>query len=123
MLANITRGEPGARALSRGPEAALKQMGSDQALCYSHDEVLVLIKGDIEICASKPVPIDTTPPANDVPSQVLELTNGPSGPEIVWQMTVKPGGAYRSYRIPSLYPRADLVGVDRISVAAGNRVC
>jgi arylsulfate sulfotransferase len=66
--------------------------------------VMVLSNGDIEICASEPVPIGTTPPANDVPSQVVELKNGPSGPVIVWQMTGKPGGCYRSYRIGSLYP-------------------
>jgi hypothetical protein len=71
---------------------------------YWGGNVMVLINGDIEICASEPVPIGTTPPANDVPSQVLELANGPSGPVIVWQMTVKPGGTYRSYRVPSLYP-------------------
>jgi hypothetical protein len=34
----------------------------------------------------------------------VEPTNGASGPVIVWQMTVKPGGTYRSYRTPSLYP-------------------
>jgi hypothetical protein len=33
----------------------------------------------------------------------VELTDGPS-PQIVWQMTITSGGAYRSYRIPSLYP-------------------
>jgi len=66
--------------------------------------VMQLVNGDIEICASEPVPIGTTPPENDVPSQVVELKNGPTGPVIVWQMTVKPGGAYRSYRIRSLYP-------------------
>jgi len=71
---------------------------------YWGGNVMVLINGDIEICASEPIPIGTTPPANDVPSQVVELANGPSGPVIVWQMTVKPGGTYRSYRIPSLYP-------------------
>jgi len=71
---------------------------------YWGGNVMKLLTGDIEICASEPIPIGTTPPANDVPSQVVELANGPSGPVIVWQMTVKPGGTYRSYRIPSLYP-------------------
>lgn len=55
--------------------------------------VMELFNGNIEICASEPVPIGTTPPASDVPSQVLELANGPSGPEIVWQMKVAEGGA------------------------------
>jgi len=58
----------------------------------------------VEICASEPVPIGAPPPASDVPSQVLELTNGPAGPLTVWQMKVSPGGTYRSYRIGSLYP-------------------
>ena len=71
---------------------------------YWGGNVMELINGDIEICASEPVPIGAPQPPSDVPSQVVELTNGPSGPTIVWQMTVKPGGTYRSYRIPSLYP-------------------
>jgi len=71
---------------------------------YWGGNVVELLNGDIEICASEPVPIGTTPPANDVPSQVVELANGPSGPVIVWQMKVSPGGTYRSYRIPSMYP-------------------
>ncbi len=66
--------------------------------------VMVLLNGDIEICASEPVPIGSPPPASDTPSQVVELAAGPKGPMTVWQMTVTSGGAYRSYRIPSLYP-------------------
>jgi hypothetical protein len=31
-------------------------------------------------------------PPSDIPSQVVELKNGPTGPVIVWQMIVKPGG-------------------------------
>lgn len=71
---------------------------------YWGGNVMQLINGDIEICASEPVPIGTTPPENDVPSQVVELRSAAGAPVIVWQMTVKPGGTYRSYRIGSLYP-------------------
>ena len=71
---------------------------------YWGGNVMALVNGDIEICASEPVPIGTTPPENDVPSQVVELKTGGPVPVIVWQMTVKPGGTYRSYRIGSLYP-------------------
>jgi hypothetical protein len=71
---------------------------------YWGGNVMQLVNGDIEICASEPVPIGTTPPENDVPSQVVELTYQGGVPVIVWQMTVKPGGTYRSYRIGSLYP-------------------
>jgi hypothetical protein len=49
------------------------------------------------------VPIGQPIPPQDVPSQVVELKIGPTVPVIVWQMTVKPGGTYRSYRIGSLY--------------------
>jgi arylsulfate sulfotransferase len=71
---------------------------------YWGGNVMQLVNGDIEICASEPVPIGQPIPPSDVPSQVVELKNGPTGPVIVWQMTVKPGGTYRSYRIGSLYP-------------------
>ena len=54
--------------------------------------------------ASEPVPIGQPIPPQDVPSQVVELSSGPSGPVIVWQLKVSPGGTYRSYRIGSLYP-------------------
>jgi hypothetical protein len=74
--------------------------------------VVPLLNGDIEICASEPVPIGPSSTAKslkkrldaDTPSHVVELTSGPSGPQIVWQLTVTTGGAYRSYRLPSLYP-------------------
>jgi hypothetical protein len=63
--------------------------------------VVQLINGDIEIAASEPVPIGAPQPKADTPSQVVELT--PQG-SVVWQLTVGTGGAYRSYRIGSLYP-------------------
>lgn len=74
--------------------------------------VVPLLNGDIEICASEPVPIGPSSTAKslkkrvdaDTPSHVVELTSGPSSPQIVWQLTVTTGGAYRSYRLPSLYP-------------------
>jgi arylsulfate sulfotransferase len=81
--------------------------------------VVALLNGDVEICASEPVAIDPVPwpcgaatparsaaPASsvDTASSVVELTGPPSSPETVWQLTVLTGGAYRSYRIPSMYP-------------------
>jgi arylsulfate sulfotransferase len=66
--------------------------------------VMQLFNGNIEICASEPVPIGQPIPRQDAPSQVVELANGLSEPVIVWQMTVAQGGTYRSYRIGSLYP-------------------
>jgi arylsulfate sulfotransferase len=71
---------------------------------YWGGNVMQLVNGDIEICASEPVPIGQPIPPSDVPSQVVELAPGQPTPVIVWQMTVKPGGTYRSYRIGSLYP-------------------
>ena len=66
--------------------------------------VVQLSNGDVEICASEPVPIGTQPGATDTPSQVVEVSGATESPQIVWQLQVSPGGAYRSYRIPSLYP-------------------
>ena len=71
---------------------------------YWGGNVMALVNGDVEICASEPVPIGTTPPETDVPSHVVELKSVSGNPVIVWQMTMKPGGTYRSYRIGSLYP-------------------
>ncbi|HKF42826.1 MAG TPA: aryl-sulfate sulfotransferase [Thermoanaerobaculia bacterium] len=71
---------------------------------YWGGNVMLFPDGDIEICASEPIPIGSQPPSQDAPSQVVELLPGPSGATIVWQMTVTTGGTYRSYRIGSLYP-------------------
>jgi hypothetical protein len=71
---------------------------------YWGGNVMQLINGDIEICASEPVPIGAPIPPSDVPSQVVEQAPGPNAPTVVWSMKVSPGGTYRSYRIPSLYP-------------------
>jgi hypothetical protein len=71
---------------------------------YWGGNVMQLFNGDIEICASEPVSIGQPIPPSDVPSQVLELAPGQSTPVVVWSMKVSPGGTYRSYRVPSLYP-------------------
>jgi arylsulfate sulfotransferase len=71
---------------------------------YWGGNVMLLANGNMEICASEPGPIGAPPPTTDTPSQVVELIPDPSGPIVVWQMTVTTGGTYRSYRIGSLYP-------------------
>ena len=71
---------------------------------YWGGNVVQLANGDIEICASEPVPIGTQPPQTDAPSQVVELAVGAPSPQTVWQLQVTTGGGYRSYRIGSLYP-------------------
>jgi arylsulfate sulfotransferase len=71
---------------------------------YWGGDVMLFPNGNIEICASEPIPIGQPIPPSDVPSQVVELAPGQSPPPILWQMKVSPGGTYRSYRIPSLYP-------------------
>ena len=67
-------------------------------------DVMQLVNGDIEICASEPVPIGQPIPPQDTPSQVVELKSVDGSPVVVWRMTVQQGGTYRSYRIGSLYP-------------------
>jgi hypothetical protein len=67
-------------------------------------DVMQLVNGDVEICASEPVPIGQPIPPQDTPSKVVELKNVEGSPVIVWQMVVQQGGTYRSYRIGSLYP-------------------
>jgi len=56
-----------------------------------------LPNGDIELDLSEPFPQDPTS------SQAMEVSQTPN-PEIVWQMNIEKGNAYRAYRIPSLYP-------------------
>jgi hypothetical protein len=56
-----------------------------------------LANGNVELDLSEPFPQDPTS------SQVMEVTQTPN-PELVWQMTLQGGNAYRAYRIPSLYP-------------------
>jgi hypothetical protein len=44
------------------------------------------------------------PPSPDIASEVQEITQIPS-PELIWKMDISiPMYAYRTYRIPSLYP-------------------
>ena len=106
-------GPPPPPPWSRGAIFNLDETSMRAALAWEHHlgeyswwggNVMLFANGNIEICASEPLPIGTQPPKIDAPSQVVELTPGPSGPVLVWAMTVTTGGTYRSYRIPSLYP-------------------
>jgi arylsulfate sulfotransferase len=56
-----------------------------------------LTNGDVEFDLSQPFFQDPTS------SQVMEVTQS-ADPEVVWQMVMQGGNAYRAYRIPSLYP-------------------
>jgi arylsulfate sulfotransferase len=56
-----------------------------------------LPNGNVEFDLSEPFPQDPTS------SQVMEVSQTPN-PEVVWQMNIEGGNAYRAYRIPSLYP-------------------
>jgi hypothetical protein len=56
-----------------------------------------MINGDVEFDLSQPFFQDPTS------SQVMEVTQS-ADPEVVWQMLMQGGNAYRAYRIPSLYP-------------------
>jgi len=119
---------PPAPPFSRGAVFALDETALTAKLSWQYllnqysfwgGNVVALINGDIEICASEPVAITSVPwpcgsatPGGskapgayvDTPSAVVELTGLTPAPQIVWQMTVSTGGAYRSYRIPSMYP-------------------
>jgi arylsulfate sulfotransferase len=57
--------------------------------------IVVLSNGDVEF--------DNTDPFNIAESQIMEVTQTDS-PQIVWQMNVTGGWAYRCVRTPSLYP-------------------
>ena len=61
-----------------------------------------LANGNIEVDLAQPDPVGQEPPV-DTPSCVMELTNAAT-PQLIWKMQIAPGAAYRSYRIPSLYP-------------------
>jgi len=60
--------------------------------------ILVLPNGNVELDLPQPFALPNTS------SRVLEVTSDQPNPKIVWQMDVSPGNAYRSTRIPSLYP-------------------
>jgi arylsulfate sulfotransferase len=55
-----------------------------------------LPNGNVEFAMSAPFP---TIPG----SRVLEVTHT-NTPQIVWQLDIEKGHAYRAYRMPSLYP-------------------
>jgi hypothetical protein len=84
----------------RGGAAKLGWQYPLNAYSYWGGNVVVLPNGNVEIAASEPLPIGAPIPQTDAPSQAIEL--GDSG--TAWQLTVTTGGAYRSYRLGSLYP-------------------
>jgi arylsulfate sulfotransferase len=59
--------------------------------------------GSIFQLDNKDVEFDMTDPFNAASSQVMEIAPGASQ-QIVWQLDITGGNAYRAYRIPSLYP-------------------
>jgi arylsulfate sulfotransferase len=60
--------------------------------------------GSIEVLDNSDVEFDASEPFGaTVESRVMEVTQTDT-PEIVWQMDILGGFAYRAYRIPSLYP-------------------
>ena len=61
--------------------------------------------GSIDILPNGDVEFASSAPSNFAGSQIFEVTS--DNPRVVWQMNIvgEPGvGAYRGYRIPSLYP-------------------
>jgi len=68
---------------------------SDYFFSYWGGDVVPLANGDIEICMSDPYPTH---------SFAREVT---TDQQLVWQMDIHPAYAYRSYRIPSLYPNVE----------------
>jgi hypothetical protein len=59
--------------------------------------------GSISQLANQDVEFDMTDPLDTDSSRVMEIAPGESQ-EIVWQLDITGGNAYRAYRIPSLYP-------------------
>lgn len=59
--------------------------------------------GSILQLENQDVEFDMTDPFNTAFSQVMEIAPGASQ-QIVWQLDITGGNAYRAYRIPSLYP-------------------
>jgi len=58
--------------------------------------IAVLDNGDVEFDSSAPAGAATS-------SKVIEVTQTAT-PQVVWEMDITGGNAYRAYRIPSLYP-------------------
>jgi arylsulfate sulfotransferase len=59
--------------------------------------------GSIFQLENKDVEFDMTEPFDTPASQIMEIAPGASQ-QIVWQLDITAGNAYRAYRIPSLYP-------------------
>jgi arylsulfate sulfotransferase len=59
--------------------------------------------GSIDTLSNNDIEFDSSAPSNYAGSTILEVTPGDT-PQVVWQMNVAAVGAYRGYRIPSLYP-------------------
>jgi arylsulfate sulfotransferase len=61
--------------------------------------------GSINTLSNNDIEFDSSAPSNFVGSTILEVTPSDS-PQVVWQMNISGTGigAYRGYRIPSLYP-------------------
>ena len=61
--------------------------------------------GSIDVLSNGDVEFDSTAPSDFAGSQIMEVTQTDS-PQVVWQMNIVGAGlgAYRGYRIPSLYP-------------------
>jgi arylsulfate sulfotransferase len=62
--------------------------------------------GSIDVLSNGDVEFDSSAPSDFAGSQIIEASQTDS-PQIVWQMNIAGGlsiGAYRGYRIPSLYP-------------------
>ena len=59
--------------------------------------------GSIDTLSNNDVEFDSSSPSNFSGSTILEVTQTDS-PQVVWQMNITGTGAYRGFRIPSLYP-------------------
>ena len=59
--------------------------------------------GSIDALSNNDIEFDSSAPSNFTGSTILEVTQTDS-PQVVWQMNISGSGAYRGYRIPSLYP-------------------
>ena len=60
--------------------------------------------GSIGTLSNGDVEFDNSDPWGAVSSQILEVTQAPGNPQVVWQMNITGEWAYRGSRIPSLYP-------------------
>jgi arylsulfate sulfotransferase len=61
--------------------------------------------GSIDVLSNGNIEFDSSAPSTFLGSEIIEVTS--DTPQVVWQMDIAGGpgiGAYRAYRIPSLYP-------------------